>query len=286
MAASELSRIQAFAEGARSARSTSDLKSIILDTARELGADFFLMIHHADYRQKTHGLIQLHNYPQEMIEISRAGSALVGDAVMEACERTLTGFFWNEVGRFVQLDRRHHERAEEVRRTGLADGYVVPAHIPGEHLGSCHFAVGPGKQVPRENSAALHSVAIFGFEAARQLVRKESGGSQIFSSLTDRQRECVLLAARGKSDSVIGQLLGLSPKTVSNYLENAKSRFGVATRSQLVVSALYTSEISFHDVVDGLRSEEHAAGGNWANGTTGRALRPLALSRTAATARP
>lgn len=284
--ASQLSRIQAFAEDARTARSTADLKSIMLDAVHGLGADYFMMVHHADFRRETDGLIKIHNYPQEMIDISRAGSALVGDAVMEACERTLTGFFWNEVGNFVQLDRRHHERAERVRRTGLADGYVVPAHVPGEHLGSCHFAVGWGKHVPRENSAALQSVAIFGFEAARRLVREESGSFHHFGALTDRQRECVLLAARGKSDSVIGQLLGLSPKTVSNYLENAKGRFGVATRSQLVVRALYASEISFHDIVDGLRSEANVSDGNWANDTIGRALRSSALGRSGEAARP
>jgi LuxR family quorum-sensing system transcriptional regulator CciR len=68
--------------------------------------------------------------------------------------------------------------------------------------------------------------------------------------LTDRQRECIILSARGKSDSVIAQLLGLRPKTVNAYMESAKKRYGVATRNQLIVRALYASEITFLDIVE------------------------------------
>jgi DNA-binding CsgD family transcriptional regulator len=68
--------------------------------------------------------------------------------------------------------------------------------------------------------------------------------------LTPRQRECLILSARGKSDAVIGQLLGLSPRTVNAYMEEAKRRYGVATRGQLMANALYSSEITFQDIVD------------------------------------
>lgn len=223
------------------------------EATRQFGADYYLMIHHADFRRKPKGLVKVGNYPQDFIAVSRAGAALTGDAVMEACERSLTGFFWSDVGTIVPLTERHLERAEVVAKTGLGDGFVVPAHIPGEHLGSCHFAVGRGKIVPRENSAALQSIATFGFEAARRLARIDDVRVLLFAPLTERQRECLVLAARGKSDPVIAQLLGLSPKTVNKYMEAAKSRFGVATRSQLIANALYASEITFRDVVDVLQ---------------------------------
>jgi hypothetical protein len=44
-------------------------------------------------------------------------------------------------------------------------------------------------------------------------------------------------------------LLGLSEGTVHKYLEAAKSRYGVSTRTELVVRALYDGQLSFTDVI-------------------------------------
>ena len=104
--------------------------------------------------------------------------------------------------------------------------------------------------MPRKYSAAMQLIGTFGFEAARRLAKDDRGFLRPSAALSDRHRECIILSAKGKSDSVIGQLLGLSPKTVNAYVEEAKRRFGVATRTQLVVRALYASEITFHDVVE------------------------------------
>ena len=58
-----------------------------------------------------------------------------------------------------------------------------------------------------------------------------------------------MLVARGKSNWVAGQLLGLSDQTVHKYVEAAKARYGVATRTELVVRALNDGQISFADVL-------------------------------------
>jgi LuxR family quorum-sensing system transcriptional regulator CciR len=44
-------------------------------------------------------------------------------------------------------------------------------------------------------------------------------------------------------------LLGLSPDTVHKYLESAKRRYGVSSRTELVVRALYDGQLSFNDVI-------------------------------------
>lgn len=67
--------------------------------------------------------------------------------------------------------------------------------------------------------------------------------------LTPRQRDCVVLAARGKSSWVSGQLLGLSADTVHKYLESAKRRYGVSSRTELVVRTLHDGQLSFEDVM-------------------------------------
>ncbi|TMJ13777.1 MAG: hypothetical protein E6G94_11015 [Alphaproteobacteria bacterium] len=246
---SQLERIQEFAEAALAASSLKDLDDMMARATKEFGADYYLMVHHADFRQRSHGLINVGNYPDVFVDISRLNGTLTVDPIMEACERTLTGFFWDDVGSIVPLTKRHLERVAKVAETGLADGFVVPAHVPGKHIGSCHFAVETGKHVPRENSAALQSIATFGFEAARRLCRERDGPIFPGLQLSDRQRECLIFSAQGKSDATTAQLLGLSPKTVNAYMEEAKRRYGVATRQQLLAMALYNSEITYLDIL-------------------------------------
>jgi LuxR family quorum-sensing system transcriptional regulator CciR len=246
----QLERVQGFAEAAMCAASFCELETVMADAARANGADYYLMTHHGNFQHRQRGLVYVSNYPREFVEKNRMAGALSHDPIVEACERTLTGFFWADVGTIIPMTTRHQERLKEVVTSGLADGFVVPAHIPGENLGSCHFAAEAGKELPRENAAAYQSLALFGFEAARRLTREINGDLAGYPRLTDRQRECLIHSARGKSDTVIGQLLGLSPKTVNSYMEAAKTRYGVATRAQLIASALCASEITYLEVID------------------------------------
>jgi LuxR family quorum-sensing system transcriptional regulator CciR len=59
----------------------------------------------------------------------------------------------------------------------------------------------------------------------------------------------VVLVAQGKSDWDIAQLLGLAADTVHEHIEAAKRRYGVATRTQLVVRTLFDSQITFADII-------------------------------------
>ena len=67
--------------------------------------------------------------------------------------------------------------------------------------------------------------------------------------LSKRERQCLELAAQGKSDWVSSKILGLSERTVHNHVENAKRRLQVATRVQAIVHALAGQQISLGDVV-------------------------------------
>jgi DNA-binding CsgD family transcriptional regulator len=64
-------------------------------------------------------------------------------------------------------------------------------------------------------------------------------------TLTPRQRDCVLLVARGNSDEEIARTLGISRLTAHKHVEAAKKRYGVTTRVRLVVDALFANELSF-----------------------------------------
>ena len=242
-------RVREFAEATRHLGSIADLRGLMSDVVRGFGVEYFLMTHHVDFGRPAPGSIQLSNYPPEFIAGERQRGGWRNDPALLACEKTTAGFFWSEIDQIIPLTARHYERFAGARRRGLGDGFVVPNHIPGEYSGSVHFVVRTGKQFPREMASALQSLATFGFETARQLVRGEDGGPIIPAPLTSRQRECLLFAARGKSDTDIGQLLGISPATVNEHIEAAKRRYCVASRQQAIILALYSSQLTFAEIL-------------------------------------
>jgi LuxR family quorum-sensing system transcriptional regulator CciR len=100
---------------------------------------------------------------------------------------------------------------------------------------------------------ASQYMGCFAFEAARRIRGLEQAAQNRppvdRRPLSGRQLDCLVLAAQGKSDSVIAQLLGISPETVHQHIETAKRRYGVATRTQLVVRALFDNQITFADTM-------------------------------------
>jgi DNA-binding NarL/FixJ family response regulator len=67
------------------------------------------------------------------------------------------------------------------------------------------------------------------------VVRRQSGRSR--RTLTSRERDVVVLAARGEANKVIAVELGLALGSVSGYLAKALGKLGVASRAELVAIA-------------------------------------------------
>ena len=245
-----LQAVQRFADEAQSATSIAELEGSITVASAELGFDYFAIVHHVDFGRLTPSAIRLSNYPDRFTAKIREGQ-FARDPVLRASERTNVGFVWSDVSQLITLsdrDRAYMNRAAEL---GLVEGFTVPYHIPGETLGSCHFAVNRAGALPARHLAAAQSIGAFGFEAARRLLASDDQAIRLAPRvpLTQRQRDCVVEVARGKSDTVIAQLLGLRPRTVNEYIEGAKRRYLVSTRQQLIVRALFQSDICFAEVL-------------------------------------
>lgn len=63
------------------------------------------------------------------------------------------------------------------------------------------------------------------------------GGPRLFPQLTDRERDVLGLIARGRPNAAIARELGLSAKTVANYVSNIFGKLQVADRAQAMLRA-------------------------------------------------
>ena len=91
-------------------------------------------------------------------------------------------------------------------------------------------------------------VGVFAFEAARRLwsVRRLDPGTA--PTLTDRQRDCALWAARGKSDWETSRILGVSEETVARHIRDGCARYGVNKRTSLAIRTLFDGTLTFTDI--------------------------------------
>jgi DNA-binding CsgD family transcriptional regulator len=96
---------------------------------------------------------------------------------------------------------------------------------------------------------AIVTMACCMFDAMLQSGARPGCGEAGAMHFSERERQCLELAAQGKDDWSIGSLLRISERTAHNHIERAKRRLGVCTRVQVIVHALNEGQISFEDVI-------------------------------------
>lgn len=238
-----------FATAACAASNLSELSRLTSEAARELGFERFAMVHHVRFGVAAPGVVCLTNYPVDFLAVCR-DAGRPPDPILRAAERTACGFAWERVEGIVRLSPREERHRGVAARHGLVCGYTVPSHVPGEPPASVSLGAAPGRRLDARILPAADAFGRFAFEAARQLTRAGDAMSLPAYRLSERQRDCVSLIARGKSDAAIAERLGLRPRTVNEHVEAAKRRYGVGTRAQLVAQVLLRGDLAFADLDD------------------------------------
>lgn len=222
-----------------------DLDSVLVDICGHLGCDYFALSHHVDFLGSPDTGLRVHNYPEDWARWFDARRLGLNDPVHRASQRTASAFVWRDMTRLVTLAPADRQVLARARHHGIGDGLTVPAHVPGDAHGSCSFAWGKGGAPEARALVFAQSIANFAFEAARRL---HGPPAQPRRRLTDRQRECLLWAARGKTDWEIGRIVGLRHLTVVEHIRNARARYDAATRGLLIVRALFDGTLHFSEI--------------------------------------
>lgn len=226
-----------------------------MSTDREtIGFNHFAVSYDLRTIEHEPATVLLHDYPAEWAKVYVSFDLAGKDPVRRACDKTLTGFEWGHLGSLVPMTPGDRQMLAIGREVGVADGYTTPRHIPGEGSGSCSFVVNDTASLPRTMLFTAEILGAVALGAARAiLVGRQRVTAPVIS---DRQRECILWSARGKSAGETATILGISPETVNQHLKLARERYDVHTRQSLVLSALFDGIIGFRDIFRGWRSSK------------------------------
>lgn len=242
-----LQMVEDFGRAIAKVRTEADLHEALARVSNDMGFVYFALVRHVD-ADRGGVASRIHNYPDPWVRYFEDHRLGRNDPIHRASHRVVMGFSWDCVATIVPLTNRDKAHLEHARTHGLANGYTVPANLPGETSGSCSFAVPSENSLPMEKLPVAQLIGNIAFEAARRLkgAHRTASGAR----LTSRQRDCVLWAARGKTDWEIAQILGIAHETVIRHLKYARERYDVQKRASLVVRALYDGLFSYTDIID------------------------------------
>jgi LuxR family quorum-sensing system transcriptional regulator CciR len=250
--------VQQFIEQANGITDVTDLGRLLADVGKTFGFDHFALVHHhIDLGAATHDTIHVFNYPEAWVGTIIEKGYFRDDPMLAASEKSGIGFLWTDIGKIIALSTRHQEILRSASKNGMGEGYTIPVNVPGEFHGSCSFGTKFGRAVDPKVVLYTHYIGCFAFEAARRLLRSQSLQhpknplAAPVPELTQRQLDCLVLAARGKSDYDIGKLLGISWQTVHKHMEQAKRRYNVSSRRELILRSLYDCKLSYSALYPG-----------------------------------
>jgi DNA-binding NarL/FixJ family response regulator len=125
---------------------------------------------------------------------------------------------------------------------GRASGWVAETTAPEGRVGESFAVEAPAAKGLQllylgsiGNDEHLFRLVVSAGENQDNLLR------QIFG-LTQRESEVLLWIARGKSNRDIGDILGLSPRTVNKHLEQVYTKLGVENRASAAIKATHAMQ--------------------------------------------
>jgi len=248
---SDFGTIDAFVARSRTITDITALHTLIGDITRDMGFDYF-SVTQMDLARPAgeRAVIGISNYPRAWIEEMVRRNLVPADPTLQAGRLSATGFRWDEVDRLIRVEAAHRDMMARARRGGLGDGFSVPANVSGELPALTSFAVRPGRTLPEQRLIIAQLAGTFAYDAARRL-HLANPGALAPVRLTPRQLDVTLHIARGKTDWEIARILGLSEETVTEHVNAARVKYGVARRSQLVLRAIQDGHFSIADALGG-----------------------------------
>ncbi len=235
-----------FASELVNVQSDEELDGALRQASQLLGFDHFALSLELRSGSRIEQGLLLHDYPDEWAKVY-VGFDLAGqDPVRRACDKSFSGFAWASIGKLIPLTRGDRQMLAVGRECGIGDGYTIPRHLPGLAKGTCTFAVCPDKRLPGRLLAHAEVIGTLALSCALGLdpARK----AQKPPALSDRQRECLLWVARGKTAAETAIILGITTETVVQHLKMARERYQVHCKQSLVVAALFDGLIGFADI--------------------------------------
>jgi DNA-binding CsgD family transcriptional regulator len=184
---------------------------------------------------------------------------IVVDPCIQRVRKTNTPFTWGSTPLPSFIGKRKPgaiKTMEAAKDHGFTEGLVIPYHFR-DYLGRINSSLGAFfwedavskfKFMLSERKHELHLIMIYWVQRAVDIIAEEHRGrvtiirqpSETSSiSLTDRERDMLAWAARGKTVSDTAEILKISDETVETHIRNAMRKLDASNKTHAVAKAIY-----------------------------------------------
>ncbi len=151
---------------------------------------------------------------------------LIDPCVMHGLRATAP-FVMREIDKHRELSNAERAYCAIAKAHGCADGLALPLFGPAGRTGYLELNLGRGHEpLPEDAIRAAHWLAQQAHLRICALVEERASRQR----LTPSEREILAWLAQGKSNDVIGRILGLSPHTIDTYPRRIYEKLGVCDR--------------------------------------------------------
>lgn len=187
----------------------------------------------------------LSSYPWDWLVHYRDQDYFNTDPVLHTAAANLMPFSWDREFPHQALTGKQKKFFGEARDFGIRDGITIPIHGPAGGLATLNVSSGLAEAeletLWSRRRYDLHLIACYAHDAILRCVSESAGEGAVH--LTEREQECLLWTARGKTTWEVSQVLSITESTTRFHLRNAMTKLDVFSKHHAVVKAVLLSLI-------------------------------------------
>lgn len=222
--------VQEYTQAIEAARDNDGLWRLAVKFFSSHGIPRIAYMHQPPYGAPDAGEARLRHegFPEEWIEEYVGKRLYRVDPHAIFSQQSARPFFWRDIANFRDISPAEEEYLHKLAEADLGDGLGIQVFGPAGRNGYCGIGIDP-------KAAHLTERQIREFQWFCQVAHLRY--CEILADilprpapLTPRERDILNWVARGKSNSVIADLLGISPHTVDTHLRRIYAKLGVTDR--------------------------------------------------------
>lgn len=220
------------------ATSVEALGAYFLELASELGFDVasFHILRRGIHHRQSADMPLIHTFPQDWVDFYISERCFAHDPIIAQAQLERKPFHWFQVEELRAVTEGERRYLSLLRETGLTDGLAIPLFGPGGEVAYAGLGLMRGRlDLSPADLDRLHHVLYQIYNTCQGMTHAPKVARP---DLSPREREVLLWAAKGKSNSVIAQILGISEHTVDSLLRRAFRKLEVTSRIAAVLRAV------------------------------------------------
>ncbi|MFH0352103.1 MAG: LuxR family transcriptional regulator [Chromatiales bacterium] len=237
------SRVSELIDTALRATSVDDIHSLASALCRQLGFESFIYGAQFPASLVRPEFVLISSYPQEWRQLYDEKGYMRIDPTVAHCKRRTTPLLWSDIR---AGNPKIIDFMMAARDFGLVNGMSFPAHGGRGEAAMLSLA----SHTPR-NSGAIFVEALpvaylmtgYMHEAVLR-VFDDTKLQHTQIKLTEREKECLLWTAEGKTSWEMSKILNISERTVIFHLKNCSDKLVTCNRQQAVAKAVSQGLIS------------------------------------------